>query len=434
MTVESPGIGHRPSTSSTAVLFASPRRCGSARERAPLGAGALLVLLALGVAAPVDTLDAATPNVPAAAGDGLGVEELGVEELGVEELGVEELGQIVEAHRLRWPAFEVAYYHDLDAADEHPIEAAATKFWPLWTYANALPGTPEPTVRSSAETPATPPFADGEADRLTWMFDRATGEAISADRFGRVARISTTARKLEMGHEYEFFTGLAAMRSLLEPSRQDLVTAIRAGGAMLRSGTVEMGGYDCLVVDAPLDLPGAAGGEAREDGGEASGTPADRTTFYLSESLNYAVVAVESVLANRVESRRTASEFVEIAPGAPHLPLAGVLWLRDSGEGEVVQEIRVARDAVGAPCIRTGSAVDFTLAFEPGTVIRHLDTGVVRVVDGGGRDAGSSALAGFGLLLGSSERGTSAAIAATVLAAIATGFWIRRRRAGAASV
>ena len=58
MTVESPGIGHRPSTSSTAVLFASPQRCGSARERAPLGAGALLVLLALGVAAPVDTLEA----------------------------------------------------------------------------------------------------------------------------------------------------------------------------------------------------------------------------------------------------------------------------------------------------------------------------------------------------------------------------------------
>jgi len=370
MTTELFGIDHRPSAAFALIRAGSPRRCGSVRERAPLGAGALLVLLAFGVAAPVDTLEAATPTVPAAAGDGLGVEQL---------------GQIVEAHRLRWPAFEVAYHHDLDAADEHPIETAATKFWPLWTYANALPGTPEPTVRSSAETPATRPFADGEADRLTWMFDRATGEAISADRFGRVARISTTARKLEMGHEYEFFTGLAAMRSLLEPSRQDLVTAIRAGGAVLRGGTVEMGGYDCLVVDAPLDLPGAAGGEAREDGGEASGTPADRTTFYLSESLNYAVVAVESVLANRVESRRTASEFVEIAPGAPHLPLAGVLWLRDSGEGEVVQEIRVARDAVGAPCIRTGSAVDFTLAFEPGTVIRHLETDVVRVVDGGGR-------------------------------------------------
>ena len=364
--------------------------------------GVLIASIHLGTSEAANRADAAlTSPIPSIAGED----------------AVEQLGQAIEAHRLRWPAFEVCYLHDLDASDEHLIESGTSKHWTIWSYANASPGTAQPTVRSTAETPVAAAPEGEEADLLTWMFNRGTGEAIKVDRYGRVARITKNARKLELGHEYEFFTGLAAMRSLAEPSRHDLVTAIKTGGAKLREGAVEMGGYECLVVDVSLDHDGSMD---------------DRYSFFVSESLNYAVVAVELVLSDRVASRRIGSDFHEIASGAPHLPLAGTLWSRGGASGEIVQEIRVVREASGEPRIRIGDAVDFTLVLESGTVIEDLDTGVTRIAAGEWNGDRDSALAGFDLLPGEGDSRTFASAAAValaiMLAALGARRWARRNR------
>ncbi len=295
------------------------------------------------------------------------------------DLSIEALGELISIHRLRWPAFEVAYTHDLIAGVERTGGAGASATGTVWFYANASPASPRATVRSILETPAPTGLGEQPHDSVIWMFDSETGTATYADMAGKLARVSHNQRVLEGNREFECFTGIAAMRSLSvsAPSQLDLLTAIRDGVASLRPELVQRGGYECLAVDVPIDL----------DAGLA-----DRHTYYVCEALNYALVALEVVVADRVWSRRVGSEFIELAPGAPYLPLAGSLWCQGDGTNEIHQEIRVVRRADGAPEIRSGDGVAFNLHLEPGTRVEDLDSGVVRVVSADWSDQSLAAL------------------------------------------
>lgn len=331
------------------------------------------------------------------------------------DLSVEALGELIAFHRLCWPAYEVAYTHDLFANIDRTAIPGASREETIWFYANASPGFPRATVRSIAETPAPAGIDDRKLDRVTWMFNSETETSTFVDLAGGIARVSQTHRALKGNHEYESFTGTAAMQSLSadSPSAFDLVTAIRAGAAVLRPDLVDIGGHQCRVVDVSA---------------EPGGGLADRHTFYVCESLNHAVVALDVVAADELWSRRVGSDFFEIAPGAPLLPLIGSLWCRGDGTSEIQQEIRVLRATDGTPQIRVGDAVDFTLRLEPGTRIEDLDTGALRVV---ASDWGDQTFAALGLPSVGADFPpgfTIAILGCASLAALGLATWKRQRR------
>jgi hypothetical protein len=292
------------------------------------------------------------------------------------------LGELISAHRQRWPAFEVRYTHDFSPQMRHDGQLRSGEM--ALTYANGNPSSSRATVRSEARVAMVGPMANEPDSCVNWMFDSETGAVTVADATAAIARVSQRLTTLDGNREFENFTGLGVMQSLTAeaPSRHDLVTALRGSDAVLRGATVAVGAYDCLVIDVPI---------------EADTDIADRHTFYVCESLNYAVVALEVVVSDKVWSRRVASEFLEIAPGAPHLPLVGTLWCRGDGTSEISQEIRVLRAADGTPEIRLGADVRLAVELAPGTSVEDLDTGAVRIVSAGWSDGPAAILATLGV-------------------------------------
>ncbi len=138
-------------------------------------------------------------------------------------------------------------------------------------------------------------------------------------------------------------------------------------------------GYSCVVLDLPAlqeaDLETA------------------RVTYYFAEELNYAVVGSELFVQERLTTRRTATDFFELAAGAPWIPLEATVELFEGGELVDVQSLAVTRDAAGAAMVRSGDAVVFTFDRPAGTRVEDLDTGQTFIVSGDWNEHAAKVLA-----------------------------------------
>jgi hypothetical protein len=273
----------------------------------------------------------------------------------------EQLGLMIAAARARMPAFEVVYSHQLGAAEQE------LTFWKC-----AL-GTQGARFEWLSAERASAPFDAEEAieDRTGWAFDAATNEASRVA--GETLQVSHDPARLLLENasgEYENQLGVATMHAAAcgGVSLRDPLSKLSGFQARLRAEEVMVAGYSCVVLDLPAlqeaDLETA------------------RVTYYFAEELNYAVVGSELFVQERLTTRRTATDFFELAAGAPWIPLEATVELFEGGELVDVQSLAVARDAQGAPMIRSGDAVTFAFDRPAGTRVIDIDTGNTYIVGG----------------------------------------------------
>ena len=284
----------------------------------------------------------------------------------------EQLGLMIAAARARMPAFEVVYSHQLGAAEQE------LTFWKCALGAQGARFEWLSAERASA------PFDAEEVieDRTGWAFDAATNQASRVA--GETLQVSHDPARLLLENasgEYENQLGVATMHAAAGGgvSRRDPLSKLSDFQARVRAEEVMVAGYSCVVLDLPAlqeaDLETA------------------RVTYYFAEELNYAVVGSELFVQERLTTRRTATDFFELAAGAPWIPLEATVELFERGELVDVQSLAVTRDAAGAAMVRSGDAVVFTFDRPAGTRVEDLDTGQTFIVSGDWNEHAAKVLA-----------------------------------------
>ena len=194
--------------------------------------------------------------------------------------------------------------------------------------------------------------------------------------------------------DFEQLTGMAPLHAAAfgADGRADLLDALLEPAARVSESLALRDGQECVIVDLPLLTGGmlAAEGSAEDN----------RLRYWIAPALGYAQVACETVIAGELRMRRSASDFVEVAAGAPHLPLHGTIeMLAPGGAGAPrLSQLAVLRNDDGSPRLLTGEAVVVEHRPSVGTTVRDLDTGEVHIATANWAAQAESILARHGVV------------------------------------
>ena len=314
----------------------------------------------------------------------------------------DELRLLIATARERLPRYSL----------EYSVYAEGGLLGGKWVYAVAEPANPRSSVRLTVETPvpeelaaeaAAEAAARGAAsapdapDVVVWGFDATIGRAYAADEVGQLVRRSQSGRTVGLAgvsSDFEQLTGMAPLHAAAfgADGRADLLDALLEPAARVSESLALRDGQECVIVDLPLLTGGmlAAEGSAEDN----------RLRYWIAPALGYAQVACETVIAGELRMRRSASDFVEVAAGAPHLPLHGTIeMLAPGGAGAPrLSQLAVLRNDDGSPRLLTGEAVVVEHRPSVGTTVRDLDTGEVHIATANWAAQAESILARHGVV------------------------------------
>ena len=314
----------------------------------------------------------------------------------------DELRLLIATARERLPRYSL----------EYSVYAEGGLLGGKWVYAVAEPANPRSSVRLTVETPvpeelaaeaAAEAAAGGAAsapdapDVVVWGFDATIGRAYAADEVGQLVRRSQSGRTVGLAgvsSDFEQLTGMAPLHAAAfgADGRADLLDALLEPAARVSESLALRDGQECVIVDLPLLTGGmlAAEGSAEDN----------RLRYWIAPALGYAQVACETVIAGELRMRRSASDFVEVAAGAPHLPLHGTIeMLAPGGAGAPrLSQLAVLRNDDGSPRLLTGEAVVEEHRPSVGTTVRDLDTGEVHIATANWAAQAESILARHGVV------------------------------------
>jgi hypothetical protein len=252
----------------------------------------------------------------------------------------------------------------------------------------------ELAAEAAAEAAASAPDAP---DVVVWGFDATIGRAYAADEVGQLVRRSQSGRTVGLAgvsSDFEQLTGMAPLHAAAfgADGRADLLDALLEPAARVSESLALRDGQECVIVDLPL----LAGGMLAAEGSAED----NRLRYWIAPALGYAQVACETVIAGELRMRRSASDFVEVAAGAPHLPLHGTIeMLAPGGAGAPrLSQLAVLRNDDGSPRLLTGEAVVVEHRPSVGTTVRDLDTGEVHIATANWAAQAESILARHGVV------------------------------------